>query len=128
MLVVEDHAINRRVVRLILDPLGLDVVEAGDGQEGLTLFQQQHFDLVLMDMLMPVMDGVAATMAIREFEQSNGRQRTPVIMLTANSSSDHQSMSLKGGADNHIVKPIDREQLVEAVLEALNLSADAALA
>jgi CheY-like chemotaxis protein len=74
--------------------------------------------VVLMDMQMPVMDGLAATRAIRQLEREAGRRRTPLFMLTANALAEHLEMSRRAGADRHLSKPITAEKLIQALLEA----------
>lgn len=114
VLLAEDHPVNRLVVRMILDPMGVEVVEAADGQQALDLFQTGDFAAVLMDMQMPVMDGLAATEAIRVLER-DGRAATPVIMLTANVSETHRAAAMSAGASGYLAKPINREELVETI-------------
>ncbi|MCQ3971190.1 response regulator, partial [Klebsiella pneumoniae] len=86
VLVAEDHPVNQKVVRLILDAHGCETTMVGDGQEAVAAFREGGWDLVLMDMQMPRMDGLAATRAIRAFEGAGAR--TPVIMLSANAMDD----------------------------------------
>jgi signal transduction histidine kinase len=115
VLLAEDHPVNRLVVRMILDPMGVEVVEAVDGQQALDQFQTGDFAVVLMDMQMPVMDGLAATEAIRALETGEGRTPTPVIMLTANVSETHREAAMSAGASGYLAKPINREELVETI-------------
>ncbi len=120
VLLVEDHPINRQVARLILDPLGFDVVEARDGAEALQRVSERAFDVVLMDMQMPVMDGLTATREIRAFEARTGRPPTRLIMLTANASEDHRAEAEAAGADDHVPKPIQRGRLLASLLPSLS--------
>ena len=113
ILLADDNPTNRRVVQLILDDQNIHVTEAEDGQQALDAFASQHFDLVLMDMQMPVMDGLAATRAIRELEQQRGSVPTPIIMLTANAMPEHVQSSLDAGADAHLAKPFNVSQFLE---------------
>ena len=97
VLLVEDHPVNRRVIELMLgDSVSLEC--AVNGAEGLKTFQARPFDLVLMDMQMPIMDGAQATRAIRAFERAQGRPPVPLIMLSANALSDHVAEALAAGA------------------------------
>ncbi len=116
VLLVEDHAVNRAVVELLLAPLGVELVMARDGQEGVDAFEDARFDLVLMDMQMPRLDGLAATRRLRDIEARRGEGRTPIVMLTANVGPEHQLAALAAGADAHLAKPIDRERLWNVVI------------
>ena len=86
-----------------------------DGDQAVDAFLTEKFDLILMDMMMPVMDGVTATMAIRDIERRNALARTPIIMLTANTLPQHIEASLDAGADLHLPKPLSAAALFEAL-------------
>jgi CheY-like chemotaxis protein len=86
-----------------------------NGQEALDAFESQAFDLILMDMQMPVMDGLTAIEAIRAQEVAEGRPRTPIYALTANAMPEHAEASYLAGADAHLTKPIAAEALIAAV-------------
>ena len=122
VLVAEDHPTNQRVVQLILASQGAEVVITGDGALAVAAFEAGRFDVVLMDMQMPVMDGLAATRAIRAHEASRPDcGRTPVVMLSANAMAEHREESLAAGADSHLAKPITAASLlagIEAVIGA----------
>jgi PAS domain S-box-containing protein len=115
VLLAEDHPTNRRVVQLILGSIGVNLTSVENGQEALDAFTSQTFDLVLMDMQMPVMDGLTAIQAIREQEAAEGRPRTPIYALTANAMPEHAEASHRAGADAHLTKPIAAGQLIAAV-------------
>ena len=120
VLLAEDHPINQKVVQLILAPLGAEITVAEDGAQALAAFRIGLFDLVLMDMQMPVMDGLTATMALRDEERRRGGARTPIIMLSANAMTQHRRDAMAAGADHHIAKPITAHLLmdgIEAVFE-----------
>ncbi|WP_298161395.1 ATP-binding protein [Brevundimonas sp.] len=119
ILFADDHPVNRRVVALILEPLGMDLTQVEDGALAVEAYTHGTFDLVLMDVQMPVMDGLAATRAIREIERSTGRARTPVISLTANAMPEDVRRSLDAGCDAHLAKPIRPDKLVDAVSKTL---------
>jgi CheY-like chemotaxis protein len=119
VLVADDHATNRRVVELILQSVGAELVSVADGAEALKAFTAGPFDLVLMDMQMPVMDGLSAIRAIRRVEAERGLPRTSVLALTANALPEHVRASLAAGADGHIAKPIGAAMLLEGVAAAL---------
>jgi PAS domain S-box-containing protein len=121
VLLAEDHPVNQKVVQLILGPLGAEVTVAADGRQALTAFQQEAFDLVLMDMQMPVMDGLAATRAMREHEAGDSRRATPIVMLSANAMPQHRQEAVEAGADLHLAKPVTAAALIAAVHEALRL-------
>lgn len=114
-LVVDDNATNRRVATLLLDSIGADVVCVEDGKQAVEAFLRERFDAILMDMMMPVMDGIAATQAIRDIEQGQRLPRTPIIMLTASSLPQHIMASLAAGADTHLTKPINPAVLFETL-------------
>jgi PAS domain S-box-containing protein len=125
VLLVEDHPVNRRMVELMLgDSVSLEC--AVNGAEGLEAFRTRPFDLVLMDMQMPVMDGLQATREIRAFERAGGRRRVPIIMLSANALSDHVAEAIAAGADLHLAKPVTVDNLLQAVEQALDLGAEEA--
>ncbi|MDO8381053.1 ATP-binding protein [Phenylobacterium sp.] len=120
VLLAEDHPINQKVVQLILAPLGAEITVTEDGAQALAAFRTSLFDLVLMDMQMPVMDGLTATMALRDEERRRGGPRTPIIMLSANAMIQHRRDAMAAGADHHIAKPITAHLLMdgnETVLE-----------
>ncbi len=113
VMVVEDNDVNRMIAREVLRSLGLFVLEASDGVQALELLELQPVDLVLMDCQMPVMDGYAATQAIRQREARLGLPRVPVLALTANAFEEDAARSREAGMDAHLAKPYTREQLQE---------------
>lgn len=115
VLVVDDNPTNRRVAELILQTIGVQVTCVEDGQQAVEAFLASPFDAILMDMMMPVMDGTTATRTIRGIEGDTGLARTPIIMLTANSLPDHVEASLDAGADLHLPKPITPDALFGAL-------------
>jgi CheY-like chemotaxis protein len=86
-----------------------------NGEEAVSAFQKEAFGLVLMDVQMPVMDGLKATELIRAFEHEHGRSRTPILALTANAFQSDRELSQAAGCDGHLSKPISKETLVSAV-------------
>jgi CheY-like chemotaxis protein/HPt (histidine-containing phosphotransfer) domain-containing protein len=110
VLLVEDNPTNQRVAQLFLERAGCEVVLAADGREALAALESQNFDLVLMDVQMPVMDGLEATRRIREREAAGGR-RTPIVALTANAMKQQIEECRANGMDDVLPKPIDRERL-----------------
>jgi CheY-like chemotaxis protein len=125
ILLAEDHPANQKVVSLILEAFGvrLDVVE--NGLQALEKLRTGAYDLVLMDMQMPEMDGLSATAALREMERARHLPRTPVVMLTANALDEHVRASLEAGADLHLSKPVRAEALVQAMVRAIQGGDDA---
>jgi len=115
VLLAEDHPTNRRVVELILNAAGVDLTCVENGAEAVDVWAMGRFDLILMDMQMPVMDGLTATRAIREREVREGRLRTPIYSLTANAMPEHARASAQAGADGHLTKPISAEALLRTV-------------
>ena len=115
---------NRQVVQLMLagDEIELNGVE--NGREACDAVFASAFDLVLMDMQMPVMDGLSAVREIRAHEARTGAARIPIIMLTANAMSEHVEQSLAAGADLHLGKPLRAEALYEAMAKALDARAE----
>lgn len=114
VLLAEDHPTNRRVVELILGAAGVDLISVENGAEAVDEAARGRFDLILMDMQMPVMDGLTAISAIRRHEARQGR-RTPIYTLTANAMPEHAEASARAGADGHITKPITAERLLHVV-------------
>jgi PAS domain S-box-containing protein len=112
VLLAEDHAVNRRVVQLLLEPAGVELTCVENGAEAVAAAAQGGFDLILMDMQMPVMDGLTAIRAIRAVGN-----RVPIWALSANALPEHVRASSEAGADGHLTKPISAEALY-AVLEA----------
>jgi CheY-like chemotaxis protein len=124
ILLAEDHPINQKVVELILAPYGAEITIVENGAEAVAAVQTGTFDLVLMDTQMPVMDGLAATRAIRRYEEDGAdRRRTPIVMLSANAMSHHRLDALAAGADLHLAKPVTGAALVAAIGEALEMQA-----
>ena len=112
VLAAEDHPVNQLVLKTLLAQLGINITLVGDGAEVLQRYQDGEWDIVLMDVQMPVMDGVAATRAIRAFEQDQNLKPTPVIALTANNMAHQIEDYRKAGFSGHVPKPIDAMELI----------------
>jgi PAS domain S-box-containing protein len=119
VLLAEDHPTNQRVVQLILASQGADLVTVDDGVQAVAAFAAGDFDVVLMDMQMPCMDGLAATRAIRALEAERGAPPTPIVMLSANALAEHQDEALAAGADLHVAKPITAASLLAGIQAAV---------
>ncbi|MBF0626495.1 MAG: response regulator [Magnetococcales bacterium] len=113
ILLVEDNPINRQVAVELLEDVGLDVETADNGAMAVTMAVRTRYDLILMDIQMPEMDGLTATRTIRARE--NG-PRVPIIAMTAHAMETHRDRSLAAGMDDHLAKPIDRQSLYGALM------------
>ena len=122
VLLAEDNKVNQRVAQRFLERLGHTVALANDGREAVEQWQQQPFDLVLMDVQMPEMDGFEAVAAIRDAERSRG-SRTPVIALTAHAMSGDRERCLAAGMDGYLTKPVKLAQLVAAIDDVVPVAA-----
>jgi len=119
ILLADDHPANRKVIEVLLSGASADLVCVADGSEALETYRGGGFDLVLMDMQMPVMDGLTATAEIRAYEMQRGWSRTPVLMLTANAMPEHIEAGRKAGADGHLAKPVTMATLFAGIEQVL---------
>jgi len=119
LLLAEDHPVNREVLTGQLNLAGFFVDTAADGTSALEKFGANRYGLVLTDLHMPGLDGYQLTAAIREFEQSAGRPRTPIIALTADVVREHVERCLASGMDDYLSKPVTIRQLVEKLRQWL---------
>ena len=108
VLLVEDHPVNQKVARKLLERLGLAVDVADNGEVALDRLRESHYAMVLMDCQMPVLDGYSATRRLREIESEQGKARTPVIAMTAHAMSGDRERCLQAGMDDYLSKPLDR--------------------
>lgn len=115
VLLVEDHEINRKLAAIMLERMGYRLSLANDGQQALALLAQQRFDVVLMDVMMPVMDGLAALRHLREQENLDG-SRTPVLMVTAHAMTGDKERFMAAGADGYVSKPMSQAALQKEIL------------
>ena len=114
LLVVDDNEINRRLIRATLVRLGYKVDLAANGAEAVDKFSQNTYYAILMDIMMPVMDGIEATVAIRKIESDRRfleNQRVKIIALTANAYEDERTKLFESGMDYYMNKPLDVEEL-----------------
>jgi CheY-like chemotaxis protein len=112
VLLVEDNFVNQKVAVRFLERLGCTVEVASNGAEGVAACQQRHFDIVLMDLQMPVMDGMTATRKIRAWETTS---HLPIIALTANAMTGDRELCEAAGMDGYLTKPIEVERLRNAL-------------
>ncbi|HYD30943.1 MAG TPA: ATP-binding protein [Azospirillaceae bacterium] len=115
ILLVEDTEYNRVVVQTYLKPLHCRIDEAEDGERAVAIFKDGFYDLVLMDVQMPVVDGYAATRAIRAWERQQGRAPTPILALTTHAYASDVEAALAAGCDAHLAKPVRRADLIATV-------------
>lgn len=114
VLVVEDNAINQEVAVLQLRALGLDAVVVSDGNAAVEAVRNNEFSLILMDVMLPVMDGWETSRRIREFEQSKGK-RTPIVAVSAWSGARNRLRCSQAGMDDYLDKPYGLESLKAVV-------------
>src|SRR5205085_4372334 len=107
------------VLEVILGLIEAEMVSVEDGAQALAAFKSGDFDIVLMDLQMPVMDGFTAIREIRLFEAETGRRRTPILAVSANAMAEHIAASRAAGADQHIAKPVVPDALLRAMAEKI---------
>jgi CheY-like chemotaxis protein len=115
ILVVEDFEDNRFMMRRLLEMGGYRVVEAVNGQEAIEVAGREHPDLILMDLSLPQLDGLAATRRIRQLD---GLSATPIVAISAHDTSDFRADALAAGCDEYLTKPVDFDRL-ERLLQQL---------
>jgi len=116
VLLADDHPVNRRVVEMILGQADVALTSVEDGAQALQAARDGDYDIILMDMQMPVMDGLTATREIRLHEAAMGLGRCPIVMLTANALPEHIASAEAAGADLHLPKPFDAAELMNLVV------------
>jgi CheY-like chemotaxis protein len=119
VLLADDNPTNRRVVELMLGAVDVDVVSVENGAQAVSAWRGGGFDVILMDLRMPVMDGIEAIRTIRADEDARALPRSPIIVLSANTAANDRAASAEAGADDHIGKPVRAEELIEAISAAL---------
>jgi PAS domain S-box-containing protein len=120
LLLVEDNEINQEVAQGVLEATGCQTSVVKNGAEAVQALKHHTFDLVLMDVQMPVMDGHKATRLIRQHEALSGGTRTPILAMTAGALNEDKDLALKAGMDAHISKPIEPETLYTTICHWLN--------
>jgi CheY-like chemotaxis protein len=122
---VEDNAINQKVATAHLKNFGCEVTVVNNGVEAVDVFQRKKFDIVLMDVHMPKMDGMEATQLIRKYEKENPfLNRTPIVAMTANVLKEDVQQYMESGMDYFIGKPFKSENLKEVFKKFFNQKAD----
>lgn len=116
VLLVEDTEDNRFMMRRLLEMAGYQVVEATNGEEAVKVARAESPSVILMDLSLPVIDGLAATRLIRKLPDC---QRTPIIAVSAHDSSDFQLEAIEAGCNSYITKPIDFNELEELIVQLL---------
>jgi CheY-like chemotaxis protein len=114
ILVAEDNLINQKLVVRLLQKQGHTSIVANNGREAVEAWERQPFDAILMDMMMPEMDGLEATMEIRTREQARG-QHIPIIAVTANAMAGDREKCLAAGMDEYLPKPVEVTKLYETL-------------
>ncbi|MBS1810998.1 MAG: response regulator [Acidobacteria bacterium] len=114
ILIAEDNPINQKLAVRVLQKQGHTSVVANNGREALEMWEQQPFDVILMDVMMPEMDGLVAASEIRQREKVTG-QHIPIIAITANAMVGDREKCLSAGMDEYISKPVDVTSLYEAL-------------
>jgi signal transduction histidine kinase len=118
VLAAEDNSVNQLVLKTLLHQMGVDPTVVDNGEQAVAAWEEGDWDVILMDVQMPVMDGITATGIIRNREADLGRPRTPIIALTANAMSHQVEQYLTAGMDGHVAKPIQAAELFEALTRA----------
>ena len=119
MLLVEDNELNMEIAQIVLTKAGMVVDTAENGQVAVTKASAKRYDVILMDIQMPVMNGYEATRAIRQFENKELAQ-VPIIAMTANAFQEDKQRALNEGMDGHVAKPLNVEMLLQVMQEALS--------
>ncbi|MDH5786073.1 MAG: response regulator, partial [Chromatiales bacterium] len=115
VLLVDDNTVNRMVARAMLNKVGITPDTAVNGLNAVNLYKQHHYDLILMDLQMPVMNGFDATAAIREHERQAAHNASYIIALTANALEGSRERCLDAGMDNYLAKPFTMAELLDAI-------------
>jgi two-component system, sensor histidine kinase len=121
ILAAEDNPTNQLVLKTLLQDFPVEITFANNGQEAVEIFENKKFDLIFMDLQMPILDGIDATIAIREIENSRQILPTPIFALSANATQSHKEATQRAGFDGHLTKPIVVEHLLAAIEHALTI-------
>lgn len=115
LLIADDSPTNRLVIQEMLADTGAEVTSVGDGQQVVDVWHQQDFDMMLLDIAMPVMDGLSALKTIRAEEEARGLSHVPAIAVTAHAMSHQVAEYIMGGFDTHLSKPFRRRELLDTI-------------
>lgn len=126
LLVVDDNATNRKILAALIEPFGIACGFAADGREAVEAWRRQPWDAIFMDVHMPVMDGIEATRVIRQEEGQSGRQRVPIVAVTASVLEQETASYHAAGMDDVLPKPIEATALVEMLTRCVGGAADPA--
>jgi len=126
LLAAEDNPTNQQVLAAVMESLGIDIDIVGDGRQAVDAWRVGGYDLILMDIQMPVMDGIDAAREIRGVEAAEHRKRIPIVALTANALTHQVDEYMAVGMDGHVAKPIEIAKLYEAISAALTAAATGA--
>jgi signal transduction histidine kinase/CheY-like chemotaxis protein len=121
VLVAEDNPINQKLIKIVLQNLGLNVTLASNGQKAYELRIQNDYDLIFMDIQMPIMGGVEATHSILQYEKENGEKHIPIIALTANALPGDKERYMSEGMDDYATKPLDVKVIKKIISEHCNV-------
>ena len=116
ILVAEDNAINQKLIQNVLSSLGINVTLANNGEEALKLRMENSYDIIFMDIQMPVMGGIEATKAILEYEETRSEQHIPIVALTANALAGDREKYMAAGMDEYLTKPLELPALKALLL------------
>ena len=117
ILAAEDNMVNQQVLKTVFEQVGVGLTIVGDGLEAVEAYRRQDWDIILMDVQMPILDGPEATQAIRAIEAEEGRRRTPIVALTANAMKHQEAAYLACGMDRLVAKPLKIEELFRVIVE-----------
>jgi CheY-like chemotaxis protein len=117
VLIAEDTATGRDVIRQYLDSANFELSFVENGRAAVAAAEAERFDIILMDVRMPEMDGLEAIRRIRAHEQAQGLGRTPIVVVSANTAAEDVRNCVAAGADGHLAKPVARMDIVGAVAE-----------
>jgi signal transduction histidine kinase/ActR/RegA family two-component response regulator len=115
VLVVDDNAVNRKLASVVVERGGHEAVQAADGAQALEAVERKSFDVILMDVQMPIMDGFEATRRIRDLERERGAQRVPILAVTAGAFEGGRERCRRAGMDGFLAKPVSYDRLLASV-------------